>query len=126
MERYIKAGNYPVDTRPLMVRTINSHEGLHYGVDEGNEAVLHALVKGQLALPAYICHTNGKQPQDFWVPVVDMIGLVRQARHYPFGALAARVQLSFLLKHSEIARFAYRQRVVGWERGAKLLGWGLY
>jgi hypothetical protein len=107
------------DEYPIIVRTLSDGS---YQVMDGNRRSLRAGLYGRKTIDAWVAHTETEMPKDFWVPVNDLMQIVKV-----FGLAktdeqkqSVRDSLELLFNASIIARINYETRVSGSKSSSKL------
>lgn len=100
------------DKYPIIIRRLT--DGSHQVMD-GNRRSLRAGLYGRKTIDAWVAHTDTETPKDFWVPVNDLMQIVKL-----FGLAktdeqkqSVRDSLELLFKASIIAKINYETRVSG-------------
>jgi hypothetical protein len=105
------------DKYPIIVR--RSPDGSHQVMD-GNRRSLRAGLYGRKTIDAWVAHIDTETPKDFWVPVNDLMQIVKL-----FGLAktdeqkqSVRDSLELLFNASIIAKINYETRVSGSKSGS--------
>lgn len=97
--------NYPIIVRQMPDGTQK--------VMDGNRRVLRAALYEQPTISAWIAHADSELPKDFWVPVNDLLQIVKLYRlcHTNDEKQSIRNSLELLFRASACARITYKSRV---------------
>lgn len=99
--------------------------GVHTVID-GNRRTLRAAIYGQEHIEAWIGELSGTEPNNFWIPIGDMLQLVEvykralsQENKSRQQAAACILESQFAL--SSVADYAYRTRISTYDETARQL-----
>jgi hypothetical protein len=84
---------------------------------DGNRRCLRALLYGKKTISAWVVETNGQSPENYWVPINDLMQLVElykmtKKKHQDKYALHIRQSLEAYFNLSKIARINYETHIL--------------
>lgn len=111
------------DDYPIIVRKVAEHD---YVIIDGNRRTLRAALYGKEAIDAWTVELTGAKPTNFWIPLNDMLQLVKLFKRASVDANERSQQAVALLLHdyfreSPLAEYLYRIRIGACDAAAQRL-----